>query len=266
MFEDALLAFKLLESKEILPIPLESCSHNVDSSILTIFGLTVDESKQIISDVGKNNIDALEFKELFELNPEYILKIAQEKFSRAVTIWVKLNRLMQYHNLNCKKYLSIDKELENKSIENFGSKFDFGLTNSLIQISSLGIPLKTVGFSTRTFNALKANNVHYLDDLLKLTETDLRDFRNLGAQSINEINDVLPRYKETGIVKLTDYMDGLSRKTSLENMGFSTRTYNALKRNNINSLDDLLKFSEADLRDIRNLGFNSMKEINSHLD
>lgn len=47
----------------------------------------------------------------------------------------------------------------------------------------------------------------------------------------------------------------------LEDMGFSVRTYNCLKRGLINNLDDLSQKTVEDLRHIRNLGIKSLNEI-----
>lgn len=50
-------------------------------------------------------------------------------------------------------------------------------------------------------------------------------------------------------------------KTPLEKLGLSTRSYNALFRSNIRTLGDIIALSEKELRNIRNLGEQSIKEI-----
>ena len=265
MIENGLRAFKLLESIGILSPILESCNHKVESLLLTSFGLTVIESSQIISELDKKHAGSLEFRELLLVNPKLVAKIANEKLSRSITIWIKLNRLVQYHNLNCNRFSSSDDEFKSQSIKNIGLDFEPEVYNYLMQISSIGIPLRSIGFSTRTFNALNRNNIHYLDDLLKLSDKDLSNFQNLGIQSIQEIVEVLSRFKQMGVVKSFEPIVSIEGNILLENIGFSTRTYNALKRNKIDSLDELQKMPKADLRDIRNLGTNSLKEIDEVL-
>ncbi len=51
----------------------------------------------------------------------------------------------------------------------------------------------------------------------------------------------------------------------IEEMGFSVRTYNCLRRAGINTVGDLLNITQSDLIKVRNLGQNSFKEVISKL-
>ena len=50
-------------------------------------------------------------------------------------------------------------------------------------------------------------------------------------------------------------------ETSIEDLDFSVRAYNCLKRAGIHTLQDLVNKSESDMRKIRNLGKKSLKEV-----
>lgn len=50
-------------------------------------------------------------------------------------------------------------------------------------------------------------------------------------------------------------------ETSIEDLDFSVRAYNCLKRANIHTLQDLVNRSESDMMKIRNLGKKSLKEV-----
>ena len=50
-------------------------------------------------------------------------------------------------------------------------------------------------------------------------------------------------------------------KSSIEDLDFSVRAYNCLKRANINTLGDLVEKSELEMMKIRNLGKKSLKEV-----
>ncbi|MDD5979614.1 MAG: DNA-directed RNA polymerase subunit alpha [bacterium] len=50
-------------------------------------------------------------------------------------------------------------------------------------------------------------------------------------------------------------------ETPIEDLDFSVRAYNCLKRANINTLQDLINKSNADVMKIRNLGKKSLKEV-----
>jgi DNA-directed RNA polymerase subunit alpha len=50
-------------------------------------------------------------------------------------------------------------------------------------------------------------------------------------------------------------------ETTIEDLDFSVRAYNCLKRANIHTLQDLVTMSENDIMKIRNLGKKSLKEV-----
>lgn len=50
-------------------------------------------------------------------------------------------------------------------------------------------------------------------------------------------------------------------ETSIDNMEFSVRAYNCLKRSGINTMQDLVNRKESDMMKIRNLGKKSLKEV-----
>ena len=50
-------------------------------------------------------------------------------------------------------------------------------------------------------------------------------------------------------------------ETTIEDLDFSVRAYNCLKRAGIHTLQDLVNKSEADMMKIRNLGKKSLKEV-----
>ena len=47
----------------------------------------------------------------------------------------------------------------------------------------------------------------------------------------------------------------------IEEMDLSVRSYNCLKRANINTVDDLTKKSKSDMLKVRNLGLKSIEEV-----
>lgn len=54
--------------------------------------------------------------------------------------------------------------------------------------------------------------------------------------------------------------------TAIEDLDFSVRTYNCLKRANINAIGDLVTRTEEDMMKVRNLGKKSLEEIMQKLD
>lgn len=58
----------------------------------------------------------------------------------------------------------------------------------------------------------------------------------------------------------------LSRNSDIENCDFSTRTYIALKRNGVNTVEDLLSTDDKTLMSFRNLGKKCLEEIHEFID
>jgi DNA-directed RNA polymerase subunit alpha len=52
----------------------------------------------------------------------------------------------------------------------------------------------------------------------------------------------------------------------IEELQFSVRSYNCLKREGVNTVGDLVQKTEQELMDIRNFGQKSIDEVRSKLD
>ena len=75
--------------------------------------------------------------------------------------------------------------------------------------------------------------------------TDLSSIANVSGMMIEKTED--PKVK--------------ALETSIEDLDFSVRAYNCLKRAGIHTLQDLVNKSESDMMKIRNLGKKSLKEV-----
>ena len=53
---------------------------------------------------------------------------------------------------------------------------------------------------------------------------------------------------------------------AIEDMDLSVRSYNCLKRANINTIEDLTKKSKDDMLKVRNLGLKSLEEVINKLE
>ena len=88
----------------------------------------------------------------------------------------------------------------------------------------------------------------------------------LGAkiliEHLNIVTDLSELADTTGIMSAKQEDSKLKKlETSIEDLDFSVRAYNCLKRANINTLGDLVEKSELEMMKIRNLGKKSLKEV-----
>lgn len=78
-------------------------------------------------------------------------------------------------------------------------------------------------------------------------------------------------YKEYEFLK-QDYLEITQKKsvpiwlTPIEELDFSVRAYNCLKRHGINTLKDITKMTEMDLMKVRNMGKHTAEEIKRKLE
>lgn len=88
----------------------------------------------------------------------------------------------------------------------------------------------------------------------------------LGAKILIEHLNIITNLSEiadiTGIMNAKQEDSKLKKlETSIDDLDFSVRAYNCLKRANINTLGDLIEKSELEMMKIRNLGKKSLKEV-----
>jgi len=74
--------------------------------------------------------------------------------------------------------------------------------------------------------------------------------------NLSEISDI------TGIMNAKQEDSKMKKlETAIDELDFSVRAYNCLKRAGVNSLGDLTSKSEMEMMKIRNLGKKSLKEV-----
>lgn len=135
--------------------------------------------------------------------------------------------------------------------------------------------ISDLGFSNRTINVLARNNIFTVSDLLKTSSDKLSTLSGVGVavrdeicvvlQSLCDINTVncpqnigdtkTPLYQIFGID--SEMYNGFS----IDEMGYSIRTRNALKNHKIMTVEELLNYNIDNIKKIRNLGAKSFDEI-----
>ena len=106
-------------------------------------------------------------------------------------------------------------------------------------------PLKKVNFE------VESTRVGQSIDFAKLVNDHLSLFIELVENMTNQ--SLLVSSKEDKQIKLLEM--------SIEDMDLSVRSYNCLKRANINTVEDLTKKSEEDMLKVKNLGRKSLDEV-----
>lgn len=133
-------------------------------------------------------------------------------------------------------------------------EFDKVIQDKNIELSAgaKSVNIKALSFSTRTFNSLNSQNINTVGELLKRRLIELRLIPNIGKGSIEEIY--------TKLIKIDD-----EYFKSLDRLGFSQITLEALHRFEITTVDELSAFDRRNFLSIPYHGKKVYKELNEFL-
>jgi DNA-directed RNA polymerase subunit alpha len=150
------------------------------------------------------------------------------------------------------------------------------------QHALLDTPVSDFELSVRTRNALGKMNIRTLGDLLKVTEMELRSYKNFGDASLDEIKRMLAQKglklgqaleeqqeqaKQQVYSQLKEETGGdetiLSK--SVNELNLSVRARKALALLSINTIGELAMKTEAELMGVKNFGMTSLLEIKEKL-
>lgn len=142
------------------------------------------------------------------------------------------------------------------------------------------IPIKELHLTQRVYYALRMVGINTVNDIINIDEKyGLEEVRNLGKRSIGEIREKIAEYRQIKTINESEVEDSqeispeetkrllMKRilETSVKKLDLSGRSFNALGRSGIHSLQDLLHKDEEELIKIRGMGKASADEIISKL-
>ena len=202
-----------------------------------------------IEAVGPCEVTAADIKsdgEVEILNPE--LHIATLDAGATLSMEITLN--------HGRGYVSAD---QNKALR--------GGVIGVIPIDSMYTPVYKVNY---TVENTRVGNMTDFDKLTLEVWTDstisARDAVSLGAKILcdhftlfTDLSDTLGD-KSTVVEKPTDQRDKVLELT-IEELDLSVRSFNCLKRANINTVEDLISKTEDEMMKVRNLGRKSLEEV-----
>ena len=137
----------------------------------------------------------------------------------------------------------------------------------VIPIDSIYSPVYKVNFSVENTRVGASSDYDKLT-LEAWTDSTItaRDAVSLGAKILcdhfalfTDLSDTLGD-KSTVVEKATDSKDKMLELT-IEELDLSVRSFNCLKRANINTVEDLISKTEAEMMKVRNLGRKSLEEV-----
>jgi len=148
----------------------------------------------------------------------------------------------------------------------------------------LDMPISDFELSVRSRNCLKKMGIKTLGDLTRITEAELLSYKNFGETSLNEIKAIMTTkglrlgqaVEDKAAKKAAALLPGsgpeapagidqaLLAKT-IDDLQFSVRSRKCLLKLNVNTVADLVNYSEAQLMSVKNFGSVSLKEVKEKL-
>ena len=141
----------------------------------------------------------------------------------------------------------------------------------VIAIDSIYAPVLNVNFT------IENTRVGQITDYDKLTlevttngTISAQEAVSLGAKiltdHLNLVVDLSEEARDTEIMIVkSDDGKGKTLEMTIEELDLSVRSFNCLKRANINTVEDLIHMTEEDMMKVRNLGKKSLEEVNNKL-
>lgn len=150
---------------------------------------------------------------------------------------------------------------------NENKKFVDSVKIGFIPIDALYSPIERI--STEVESARVGHDANYDKLIINVsTNGSIRpeEAMALGAKILIEHLNIITNLSEiadtTGIMNAKQEDSKLKKlETSIDDLDFSVRAYNCLKRAGVNTLGDLTEKSELEMMKIRNLGKKSLKEV-----
>ncbi len=142
----------------------------------------------------------------------------------------------------------------------------------VIPVDSVFMPIKNVAYTVEPVS-VAGNSEKYdklIVDIWSNGSVSISDAVGQAAAQLIELMNPLVEYtgQKIGTIKTVeerkstdDKEEDKANSVSVEELELSVRSYNCLKRANINSLGDLLLLSDHDLMNIKNFGKKSAEEV-----
>ncbi|ADV45396.1 DNA-directed RNA polymerase subunit alpha [Nitratifractor salsuginis] len=173
--EDGELTFTLEIAKGIGYVPSEDLQEEVDGDAIALdaFFTPVRKANYAIENV------------LVEDNPDYEKIVFEiETDGQISPVAAFANALETMH-----KQMSVFGEVMNLDLERSSGN---SAENS--ELKPFLVPVDALGLGARSFNSLDRAGIKYLGELVLMSENELKEIKNLGKKSLDEIQEVLAEH------------------------------------------------------------------------
>jgi len=196
------------------------------------------------------------------LNPDLEIAHLDKGANLSLTLWANKGR----------GYVSSDENKQNPPKDEYGISIPSSGEKGVIYTDSIYTPVTKANF---TVEPTRVGQKTKYDELTVEVWTDSSIH---PKQAIALASEILIKYLEvlTNIDEIKESVnilkdadeDGATKavyKTSIDDLDLTQRSYNSLKKHDINTVGDLIQYSEDELNHIRNFGKKSLVEVKEKL-
>jgi DNA-directed RNA polymerase alpha subunit len=155
-----------------------------------------------------------------------------------------------------------------KDYKSKSKRVNRSIKNNSISIIKRNPSLLELGINEKVCEILRSENIVTLADVLTHSVDELKHVKGLSRSSIISILLMLHKYgfaiedeeMKNEVMKIA-LSKKQAKKVNIEDVGFSPRTAQGLKRAGINTLGDLVNYSAEEIMEINNIGEKCFEEI-----
>jgi DNA-directed RNA polymerase subunit alpha len=142
------------------------------------------------------------------------------------------------------------------------------ISNGIINVDAIFMPIQKVNYRVEYISETMTESL-IMDIITNNTITPQEALTEALKSIIDFFSNLLSNETRVNLadVKLTDQIvsNKINMSIPIEDLELSVRSYNCLKRAQINTLAELLKYSPTDLQKIKNFGQKSINEVLDNL-
>lgn len=134
------------------------------------------------------------------------------------------------------------------------------------KIEKNNTPIEKLNLSNKIYESLYRAGYRTVEEVVLLTEQDLKNIRGMGKQSIEEVinrlEEFLPGYKiKQEEIPKDNNSTHINMNDPIKKLNLSTLAYTRLRRSGYNTVEEILLLTEQDLEKIKGMGKKSIKEV-----
>lgn len=162
---------------------------------------------------------------------------------------------------NIKIKLPEKKDVKKLEPNNIPKKQEYFIDNELLDEKKKEIRIESFEFENRTYMALKRNNINTLGQLVSKSKEELLKLPKIGGYAIRDIEEKIKNINQNERIQ-----EECFERRRIEELNLDYPSYSALKRNNINYVDELIECSEEQLLEMESLGTVKLQHIKQKLE